>query len=138
MKDFKGLALAYERVPEAENFDGDIKTINGKLVAIDEGNYIRVWLDQEKVSEDYDDPERGKGTEEYYIGFSLECKKPATRGDFVNAAEMKVYGLRDAMAVASFGTALARKARLNPEDEEVTTHDEFIQWVKEELTNVGY
>jgi hypothetical protein len=41
------------------------------------------------------------------------------------------------MAVASFNASLARKSRLNPDDTEVITHDNFINAVKTELSNIG-
>lgn len=40
--------------------------------------------------------------------------------------------------VASFGSSLSRKFRDNPLDSEVKEHDDFIKWVKEELTKIGF
>jgi hypothetical protein len=41
------------------------------------------------------------------------------------------------MEVASFTASLARKYRDNPDDAEVREHDEFIAWVKDELSKIG-
>ncbi|MBQ9255023.1 MAG: hypothetical protein IJ180_09660 [Bacteroidales bacterium] len=102
---------------------------------------------------------RGTLTDTYYIGhetgqvsemlqndkeetvtickaFAIEVKKGATRSDIINAAEMIAYGLKDAMEVASFNASLSRKYRENSKDKECKEHDEFIEWVKEELKEI--
>lgn len=62
---------------------------------------------------------------------------PFRRKDIINACEMRVYGLKDAMDVASFTAGLARKSRENANDPEVIEHDEFIEDVKAELDKFG-
>ena len=56
---------------------------------------------------------------------------------FALAEEMEAYGLRSSMEVASLNASLARKHRLDPDDSEVTEHDNFIAWVKRELDSIG-
>lgn len=69
--------------------------------------------------------------------FAVPVEKPITRARAINAAEMEAYDLRDAMAVASFNAALARKWRENPSDSECLEHDQFIEAIKPELTAMG-
>ena len=49
---------------------------------------------------------------------------------------MQAYNLRSSMDVASLNASLARKYRENNSDEEVKEHDEFIEFVKSELTKI--
>lgn len=98
---------------------------------------------------------KGVVTDTYYIGhenveeadgetepktickaFAIEVKKGATKADIINSAEMIAYGLKDAMEVASFNASLSRKFRENSKDGECKEHDQFIDWVKEELNKV--
>jgi hypothetical protein len=69
--------------------------------------------------------------------FAIRVQKPLSRDAAINAAEMEAYQLRSAMEVASFTASLARKYRDNPNDAEVREHDEFIAWVKDELSKIG-
>ena len=69
--------------------------------------------------------------------FAVPVEKPITRALAINAAEMEAFGLRDAMAVASFNAALARKWRENPNDQECLEHDQFIEDIKDGLTAMG-
>lgn len=112
--------------------------VRGSMV--DEGNAVTVYLDirEEERQMQTGDPENGEvQTETVKVGYAVRCLKPVSRDAFINAAEMQAYGLRDALASASFNASLARKWRENPGDAEVKEHDEFIAWVKAELTKVG-
>lgn len=80
--------------------------------------------------------EEGNETTELYA-MQIRVTKPLTRAKAINQAEMLAYRLTSALEVASFGTSIARKARENAEDEEVVEHDQFIAYVKEELTAIG-
>lgn len=107
---------------------------------LDEGNAVTAYLDiHEENRYDYSHESESQSGEEISVkvGFPVRCHKPVSRAGFINAAEMQVYGLRDAMAMASFNASLARKFRENENDEEVKEHDDFINWVKEKLTCAG-
>lgn len=69
--------------------------------------------------------------------FAFEVPRPVTRARAIDAAERAAYNLRSADDVASFNAALARKSRLGVDTDEVAAHDEFIVWVKSELTRIG-
>ena len=69
--------------------------------------------------------------------FAVPVEKPVTRARAINAAEMEAYGLNDAMEVASFNAALARKWRENPNDQECIEHDQLIEDIKDGLTDMG-
>lgn len=109
---------------------------------LDEGNAVTVYLDIKEV--EMPDPTVSNASDSDVtstrltrIGYPVRCIKPVSRDAFINAAEMQAYGLRDALASASFNASLARKWRENPGDSEVKEHDEFIAWVKKELTKAG-
>ena len=69
--------------------------------------------------------------------YPIRVDKPISRDVLINAAEMQAFGLVTAMDVASFNASLARKSREGEDNEDVKEHDEFINWVKEELTKIG-
>ena len=75
--------------------------------------------------------------EESDLAFTYLVARPYGRDAAINAAEMAAYGLHDAMDVASFNAALARKWREQVDDPECVDHDEFIRAVKNELTRIG-
>lgn len=108
----------------------------------DEGNAVTVFLDIKEV--EMPEPTASTVLDSAVIptrltrvGYPVRCIKPVSRDAFINAAEMQAYSLRDALASASFNASLARKWRENPGDSEVKEHDDFIAWVKEELTKAG-
>lgn len=128
--------INYLQVPNNENEDsnkGFTFWRDGKCVGIDEGKYRVIYL-AHKVGKTI--KEDGEIEETY--AFPIRVDKPVTRDKAINAAEMEAYGLETPMDVASFGTSLSRKFRENENDEEVKEHDEFISWVKNELTKVGF
>ncbi len=106
---------------------------NGKCVSINEGSHITYFVGHE--SEPTVD-EEGKECM-ITLAFPIRVAKPVTRDAAINAAEMAAYNLTTAMEVASFTASMARKFRENADDAEVKAHDEFIAWVKDELTEIG-
>ena len=100
------------------------KWVNGKCTSLDEGAYITVFIghfiEEEKT-----------------MSYPIRVEKPLSRDSLINAAEMQAYKLTDVMSVVSFTASLARKSRENENDEEVKEHDDFIEWVKDELTKIG-
>jgi hypothetical protein len=130
-------------VPTDESEDGmrELTTWrNGRLVAVDEGTHVTLYVDHY----DYTQIEpQAEGAEEepqertVTRAFAIRVQKPLSRDAAINAAEMEAYQLRSAMEVASFTASLARKYRDNPNDAEVREHDEFIAWVKDELSKIG-
>lgn len=106
---------------------------------LDEGNAVTVYLDvkEQEVPDGMDADGNPTGTKIVKVGYPVRCVKPVSRAAFINAAEMLAYGLRDAMAMASFNASLARKWREDDNDSEVKEHDKFISWVKDELTKAG-
>lgn len=124
--------------------------VRGQGVAIvDEGKSVAVYIDRHEVSVpsvSFDDeaggqprmaaPLEGEDVTQM-VGYMIRCAKPATRAMIINAAEMQAYGLVSAMDSASLNASLARKARANAMDPEVLEHDEFIDWVKRGLDEIG-
>lgn len=107
---------------------------------LDEGNAVTVYLDvhsEEVPVYSGDETDSTVSYNKVKIGYPVRCEKPVSRDSFINAAEMQAYGLKDAMASASFNASMARKWRENEGDAEVKEHDEFIDWVKKELTKIG-
>lgn len=106
---------------------------NGKLIATDEGACKTLYIGHRENEEIV---ENGEATT-FIEAYPVRVDKPVTRDKAINAAEMQAYDLITALDVASFGTSLSRKYRENPDDAEVADHDEFIAWVKAELTSIG-
>jgi hypothetical protein len=106
---------------------------DGKYVSIDEGSHITYFVGHESATAADEDGKERVIT----LAFPIRVAKPITRNAAINAAEMEAYGLSTAMEVASFTASMARKFRDNPDDSEVKAHDEFIAWVKNELTEIG-
>lgn len=106
---------------------------DGRLVAIDEGTHVTLYVghaDAERPGEDGE-------AESAVVAFPIRVEKPLTKDKAINAAEMEAYGLSSSMDVASLNAALSRKWRENMNDTEVSDHDEFIRWVKQELDSTG-
>ena len=106
---------------------------DGNIVSIDEGSHITLYIAHRQSILFSEEGEPMQITEAYPI----RVEKPLTRDKAINAAEMQAYRLVTPLDVSSFGTALGRKYRENPMDSEVLDHDEFIRWVKSELTKIG-
>jgi hypothetical protein len=127
--------LNYTQVPTTKKEDINTdrtKWLGDKIVSFDEGKYITLYIGHfaETTTDD-----QGAEVRTTYA-FPIRIAKPLTRDAAINAAEMQAYQLTTPMEVASFAASMARKFRLNPDDEEVKQHDEFIEWVKSELTNI--
>lgn len=105
-----------------------------KCVGLDAGKYRIIYLGHK--TETVVDSEGNEVTATF--AFPVKVEKPVTRAKAINAAEMEAYDLGSSMDVASFGASLSRKFRDNEFDKEVREHDEFIKWVKEELTKIGF
>lgn len=127
----------YVEVPATEAADinrGKTEWRNGKCVSLDESFAFKTLFlghkEEKVISED--------GEETVIVkAFPVRVTKPYSRDTAINAAEMEAYSLRTAMEVAAFNASLARKFREDPESEDIKEHDEFIAWVKEELTKIG-
>ena len=89
------------------------------------------------TSDDTDTVTNETTTSTVIKAMSIPVSYPVTRAKAIDAAESVAYGLRSAEETASFTASLARKARLGEAADEVTEHDEFIVWVKSELTAIG-
>lgn len=123
--------LNYTRIPSTPDEDlnkGKSTWRDNKLISIDEGSKITLYLFHQKI-------------DEKTYAFAVRVDKPLTRDKVINNAEMERYHLNSALEVASFNASLARKSRLasmrSLEDGEVIDHDNFIEAVKSELTNIG-
>lgn len=111
---------------------------DGKCVSLDEGAYVTLFIGHTTNAELVPDGAEDELKEKTVTrACPIRVLKPVTRDMAINAAEMAAYGLKDAMAVASFNAALARKHRNDPDDTEVAEHDSFIQHIKDELTSIG-
>lgn len=114
--------------------DSGVTFKNGVCTRLDEGRrYTSLFIGHEAATET--DEEGNEVTKVY--AFQIRVKKPLTRAKAISAAEAATYNLRSAEEIASYGTSLARKARLGEDTDEVEAHDEFIAWVKQELTAIG-
>lgn len=123
----------------AEDINAEFTTWrDGKCVALDEGQYVTLFIAHTTTAELVSDiPEEEPKEKNVTRACSIRVPKPVTRDMAINAAEMAAYGLKDAMQVASFNAALARKSRANANDAEVVEHDNFIELIRTELTNIG-
>ena len=129
-------SINYIEVPASEAEDmnrGKSTWRGGRIVAIDEGNAVTLYVGH--TTEERTD-ETG-GTRTAVVAFPIRVGKPLTKDKVINAAEMEAYGLASPMDVASLNASLARKWRENMNDTEVSDHDEFIRWVKQELDSTG-
>ena len=118
----------YISVPASQEEDINIDVTtwkNGKCISIDEGTHITFFIGHQSDAD-------GNVT-----AFPIRVEKPASRASLINGAEQTAYNLITAMDVASFSASLARKAREGETNYEVQEHDDFIQWVKDELTKIG-
>lgn len=127
--------LNYIEVPTAHEEDinaGLTAWKDGKMISMDEGSFKTLFIGHKtEVRTDED------GEKTVTLAFPVRVEKPVTRDKVINAAEMAAYDLTSAMDVASFTASLARKSRENEDNEEVSEHDDFIAWVKEELNGIG-
>ena len=129
-------SINYIEVPASEAEDmnrGKSTWRGGRMVAIDEGNAVTLYVGH--TTEERTD-ETG-GTRTAVVAFPIRVGKPLTKDKAINAAEMEAYGLASPMDMASLNASLARKWRENMNDTEVSDHDEFIRWVKQELDSTG-
>lgn len=134
--------LVKKEVPSIGN---DIqRNTQGQVVSMIDGKERVVFMGHEEVEVPVPDhrPEaEGNGspvrTERRTIAFEVRIPMPVTRAKAITAAEMEAYELVTALDVASFNAGLARKQREGVDIQEVTDHDEFIGWVKNELTKIG-
>lgn len=126
----KTISLNKVIVANMATTEGDVIK-DGRLVRSGNaaGSYVTLYF----FHEDETDAEGNLVTR----AFAVPVEKPVTRARAINAAEMEAYGLRDAMEVASFNAALARKSRENPYDLECIEHDQLIETVKVELDRIG-
>ena len=106
---------------------------DSKYISIDEGTHVTIYIAHYiEPSTDVDG-----NTINMMRAYPIRVDKPISRDVLINAAEMQAFGLVTAMDVASFNASLARKSREGEDNEDVKEHDEFINWVKEELTKIG-
>lgn len=106
---------------------------DGKYISINEGTQVTVYIAhyiEQSTSVD-------GNTINTMRAYPIRVDKPVSRDVLINAAEMQAYGLVTAMDVASFNASLARKSREGEDNADVKEHDEFINWIKEELTKIG-
>lgn len=124
------IPLNKEIVANVATTEGDI-IIHGRLVRSGNSNakYQTLYFFHEDVTDAED--------QTVTRAFAVPVGKPVTRARAINAAEMEAYNLHDAMEVASYNAALARKWRENPNDTECMEHDQFIESIKLELTAMG-
>ena len=126
----------FEEVPFSmeQDINQDASTWrDNKYISIDEGTHVTIYIAHYiEPSTDVDG-----NTINMMRAYPIRIEKPLSRDAVINAAEMQAFGLVTAMDVASFNASLARKSREGEDNEDVKEHDEFINWVKEELTKIG-
>lgn len=110
---------------------------DGKLVALDLGDSVELFIghEVETVTEDVPD---GEPVEHQVVrAFGFRVPKPVNKAGAMNAAEMAAYNLRTAMDVASFNAGLARHQRMGDDQGEASAHDSLLDWVSRELAALG-
>ena len=119
--------------PEQDINQKQTKWFDDKCISLDEGTHVTIYIAHfTEPSCDFD------GNETTIMrAYPIRISKPISRDKLINAAEMQAYGLATAMDVASFNASLARKSREGEDNADVKEHDEFISWIKEELTKIG-
>lgn len=128
--------LNYVSVPLTTDEDanrGRTTWRDGMCTRMDLGRSVELYVGHETSSE----VDEEGNSRDVCVAFAFTVDKPVTRAKAINAAEMAAYNLKTDMDVASFNASLARKARMGETVDEVTEHDEFIEWVKVELTKIG-
>lgn len=129
--------INYTEIPrtEAEDINRE-KTVwrNGKCVSLDEGRHVTLYVGHKEETRVETEQEESR---QVMTAFAIRVEKPLTKEKAINAAEMEAYALASAMEVASLNASLARKWRENINDKDVSDHDEFIRWVKQELDATG-
>lgn len=136
MKEVELMEVPYKEGDDAVTFR------DGMCVRLDEGSeYVTLFIGHEtrtvtETAVDIDGNETVTETDKVYA-FPIRVEKPLTRAKAINAAEKAAYHLLDAEAVASFNASLARKSRVGEDTDEVSDHDDLIEWVKEGLDSIG-
>jgi hypothetical protein len=129
----------YVEVPSSKDMDlntSESTWKGGKCISIDEGKYITVFVDHQNESI-IRDTNGVKQEQTITRALPIRVEKPMSRDKLINAAEMEAYNLHTAMDVASYNASLARKSRENETDGEIKEHDDFINFIKDCLTNIG-
>lgn len=129
-------SINYIEIPANEAGDANLGKStwrDGRLVAVDEGTHVTLYVGHttKEMTDEDGDPST------VTFAFPVRVEKPLTKDKAINAAEMEAYGLSSPMDVAALNAALSRKWRENMNDTEVSDHDEFIRWVKQELDSTG-
>lgn len=110
--------------------------VNGKLVIL-RGSRFDTFFIQHETREihviDEHDEQAEPTTRQAIFAFPIQVEKPATYDMVIDAAERTVYNLHSDREANSFTASMARKYRLDPEDQEVIDHDAFIEAVKAEI-----
>lgn len=107
----------------------------GKCICLKLGSTCEVYMFHEEINNP--NLELYGNSEKLTQAIKIVTKYPLSRANIINDAERLKYDLNTAMDVASFNASLARKSRLDPNDLEVKEHDEFIESIRSELTNIG-
>lgn len=116
----------------AKSWDKDqlakAKFTDGILSYLDLGTEIEVYIHPNEVLKDKeDDPKR-------YSVYPIRAAKPATYGSLITAAENREYDELNKGEIS----AINRKYRTDPEDPDISVHDNFIAWIKSGLKAIGY
>lgn len=146
MIELKTLSIPTIIVPGSQDDDPNpnISTWkDGKLIRLELGkNKAQLYIGHtsEEIANivmSEDGTETTSESETIVRAFAFDVEKPITRAKAINAAEAEAYGLKSISEQASFNASLARKSRNDEDISEVEDHDNFIDWVKEELSNIG-
>lgn len=134
--------LNYTEVPHTEATDTEKNQHtwkNGRCVMEDRTTEVQIMLfhRDETITEPAMQEGMEATTRDITKAWCFSIEKPITRDKAINAAEMEAYNLRSAMDVAAFAASLSRKSRTNETADEVREHDEFIDRVKDALTEIG-
>jgi len=133
-KNFKN-ELEFEEIPtieDVENWTANNRKktsfIGDKLILQNCGEFTKVFIcHREKVYTNEEGLELKK-----YEAYSINVSNPIRYSKCINEAEKKEYDINDGEMIA-----IARKYRINPNDEKVVAHDVFIDWIKAGLKEIG-
>lgn len=144
IKSIKVLAMSPIDTPETikENWSEKdlklIKFLDDKVVEIDLGASKQVFIKHTRGTIPSTEPIEGEDPisgekKEIDYAYAIVCKKPVTYGRLINAAIHQEFSAEDGEI-----EAINRKRFTDPTDPEITAHDNFVNWVKAGLKEIGW
>lgn len=137
-KDFEN-SLSFDNIPsidDLENFEEVVKSKylvkNNKIIQENCGQYCNIFIKHksELIEESSEEPKNRKIITRI-SAYKIKCKNPITYESLIGAAESQEYSSNDI-------NCINRISRKNPEDPRIIAYDNFIEFIKEGLNEIGY